>query len=162
LHLIHDINGAMRTLYRILKPGGVVLATVPGTVTPISRDEWGARWHWGFTQLALRQVATSVFPGESVEVEAHGNVLVGVAMLHGLAVHELSGAERDHRDPQFEVVITLRAVKQRIADVRRAAAVRRDETVGGPLVLAYHRIASPTSDPWALCVSVERFAEHLE
>lgn len=30
------------------------------------------------------------------------------------------------------------------------------------LILLYHRVATPTSDPWALCVAPERFAEQLE
>ncbi|MGA7670628.1 MAG: glycosyltransferase, partial [Nitrolancea sp.] len=39
LHLIYELPAAVRTIQRILKPGGVVLATVPG-ISQISNDEW--------------------------------------------------------------------------------------------------------------------------
>lgn len=39
LHLIYDMKAAMRTLYRILKPGGVLLATVPG-ISQLERGLW--------------------------------------------------------------------------------------------------------------------------
>jgi len=37
LHLIYDVRSAIRTLHRVLKPGGVLLATFPG----ISQTEKG-------------------------------------------------------------------------------------------------------------------------
>src|SRR5688572_24736020 len=49
LHLIYDPRAALATLYRILKPGGVLLTTVSG-ISKISRedmDRWGH--HWSFT-----------------------------------------------------------------------------------------------------------------
>ena len=40
-----------------------------------------------------------------------GNVLVAVAFLHGLAVEDLHKEELDYRDSDYEVLITVRAVK---------------------------------------------------
>jgi len=51
------------------------------------------------------------FPEAEVRIEAHGNVLVAVSFLHGLAAEELRQEELDHHDPDYEVLITLRAVK---------------------------------------------------
>jgi SAM-dependent methyltransferase len=35
LHLIYDVPAAIRTLHRVLKPGGTLLLTVPGTISQI-------------------------------------------------------------------------------------------------------------------------------
>jgi SAM-dependent methyltransferase len=112
LHLIYDFRRAIETIHRILKPGGVLLATFPG-ITQISRDEWSESWYWSFTALSARRLFEEVFPPADVAVEAHGNVLVAVAFLHGLAAAELRPEELDHHDPDYQCLITVRAVKER-------------------------------------------------
>lgn len=111
LQYIYDLQAAMRTLYRILKPGGVVLATCPG-ISQTSRydaDRWGD--YWRFSTAVAQALFGEVFPVNQVVVEGHGNVLVAIAFLHGLLIEELRPAELDHRDPDYEVLITIRAVK---------------------------------------------------
>jgi SAM-dependent methyltransferase len=111
LQAIYDVRAAIATVHRILKPGGVVLATVPG-ISKISRydmDRWG--YYWSFTTASMRYLFTELFPAAKVEVEAHGNVLVAIAFLHGLASSELRARELEARDPDFEVLITIRGVK---------------------------------------------------
>lgn len=110
LHLIYDLRSALNTVYRILKPGGVVLATVPG-ISQIDRDDWGGTWYWCFTRMSARKVFEEAFPAPNVRVEAHGNVLAATSFLQGLAVDELSREELDYRDPSYDVLITVRAVK---------------------------------------------------
>jgi hypothetical protein len=112
LHLIYDVQAALQTLFRILKPGGVLLATVPG-VSQISNDQWGQSWYWGFTQLSLRRLLEEHFPAAHVTVEAHGNVLAGLGFLEGMAAGDFTVAELDFRDPQYEVLITALASKPR-------------------------------------------------
>lgn len=112
LLLIYDVRAAIRTLHRILKVGGVVLATVPGVSHKICRydmDRGGD--YWRFTSLSIRRLFEEAFLPGNVEVRAHGNVLAAIAFLHGLAVEELTKEEIDFEDPDFEVSITLRAVK---------------------------------------------------
>jgi SAM-dependent methyltransferase len=116
LHLIYDVHAALRTLHRILKPGGVLLLTVPGIsqLDECGRPEdnkWGNTWYWAFTTLSIRRACVDTFAGGTVEVEAHGNVLATVAYLHGLADHELTRAELDDHDPLYQLVITARVVK---------------------------------------------------
>jgi len=109
------VHAAIETVYRILKPGGVLLATFPG-ISPISRydaDRWGH--YWGFTTHSAQRLFQAVFPAVNVEVEAHGNVLAAIGLLHGLASQELRCAELDHRDPDYEVVITVKALKPETA-----------------------------------------------
>jgi SAM-dependent methyltransferase len=110
LHLIYDVRAAMRTIWRILKPGGVLLATVPG-ISQVDRGAWGHSWYWSFTGQALRLLVDEAFPSSDVHIATYGNVLAACAFLHGLATAELSREELDHTDPHYQVVITLRAVK---------------------------------------------------
>jgi SAM-dependent methyltransferase len=111
LLLIFDVRAAIRTLERILRPGGVLLATVPG-ITKVSRGEaelWGD--YWRFTAQSARRLFEEAFPPGAVKVEAQGNVLAAVAFLHGLAAEELSRRELDAHDPDFEVTVAVRAAK---------------------------------------------------
>ena len=111
LFLVYDVRAAVRTLHRILKPGGILLLTVPG-IQKISRTdmETGGEY-WRFTTLALRRLFAEAFPREMVEVKASGNVLAATAFLLGLAVEDTRQRELDVNDPDFEVSIAVRARK---------------------------------------------------
>lgn len=111
LQFIYDVRAAIHTLYRILKPGGVLLATGNG-ISQIARwdmDHWGE--YWRFTSLSARRLFTEVFPETNITVRAYGNVLAAMAFLHGLVSEELRREELDYVDPDYEVLITIRAVK---------------------------------------------------
>ncbi len=111
IQCIYDAGAALKTLQRILKPGGTLLATTTGIgqLSPSDMDRWG-EW-WRFTTLSVRRLFGEAFPSDSVEVQAHGNVLAAVAFLHGLAVAELTQRELDYHDPAYQMVITARVVK---------------------------------------------------
>lgn len=110
LHFIYDISSAFRTLQRILKPGGTLLATFPG-IGQTSCEKLHEHYCWALTKLAARRLCEDAFPGAHVEIEAYGNVLAAVAFLEGLAVRELRKEELDHHDPDYELLISVRAVK---------------------------------------------------
>jgi SAM-dependent methyltransferase len=112
LQFIYDVPAAIRTVHRILKPGGIVLATVPG-ISNVSRydmERWGQ--YWSFTTKSARLLFEADFPPDGVTVEAHGNVLTATAFLYGLAVTDLRPRELQHHDPDYELVITIRAEKR--------------------------------------------------
>ena len=111
LQLIYDVGAALRTLHRILKPGGVLLATVPGMSQTSPHEDWGDRWAWGFTRVSARGLVAEAFPGGDVEVTAYGNVMTTIASLHGLAADELRPDELDHHDPEYQLSIGVRARK---------------------------------------------------
>ena len=48
LQFVYDVRAALATLHRILAPGGVLLATVPGLtkISPPEDEEWGEWWHY--------------------------------------------------------------------------------------------------------------------
>lgn len=110
LQCIYDMRAALGTLVRILKKGGVLLATFPGIskISPGDMELWGE--YWRFTSLSARNLIREAF-GASVEVKTYGNVLSAIAFLHGLAAEELSKEELDYNDPYFEVIVSVRAVK---------------------------------------------------
>lgn len=108
---IPDVRAAVRTVHRILRPGGVALVTLPG-ISQIARhdmERWGD--YWRFTTLSSRMLFECVFAPEAVQVEAHGNVLAAVAFLHGLSSTELRPEELSHTDQDYQLLITIRAVK---------------------------------------------------
>lgn len=108
LHLIYDMKAALRTIYRILKPGGVLLATVPG-ITQISDEDWNDSWYWSLTTASARRLCGEVFHPSLVEVKGFGNVLAATSFLQGLADSELTPAELDVPDPEYPVTVTIRA-----------------------------------------------------
>jgi SAM-dependent methyltransferase len=112
LQFIYDARPALTTLRRILKPGSVLLATFPG-ISQISRydmERWGDFWR--FTTLSARRMFEEAFDAGNVTVESYGNVLAATAFLHGLAAQELTDEELNHRDPDYEVLIAVRACKK--------------------------------------------------
>ena len=110
LHLIYDMPGAVERLWAALRPGGVLLLTVPG-ISQIDRGEWGENWFWSLTPASLRRLAAECFGVGQVTIEAHGNVLAATAFLQGLACAEVSAAKLDVRDEAYPVIVAARAVR---------------------------------------------------
>lgn len=110
LHLIYDVPAAVRTLHRILRPGGVCLITVPG-ISQIDVGAWRDSWCWAFTPYSLRRALADRFPDDTTVVRSYGNVLAASAFLYGLAAEELSPSELDAADPAYPVTVAARATK---------------------------------------------------
>jgi SAM-dependent methyltransferase len=110
LQYLFDVGAAIRELHRTLKPGGILLVTVPGIcrVCPVKV----APDYWRFTASSCERLFGDVFGERQVTVESHGNVLASVAFLEGLAQEELTHAELDVNDPLYPIVVTVRAVKE--------------------------------------------------
>ena len=111
LQFIYDIRSTVATLYRILKPDGVLLATASG-IAQISREDfemWGE--YWRFTSLSARLLFEEVFPQTNVSIQSYGNVLAAISFLEGLSVEDLKKKELDVQDPNYELLIAVRAVK---------------------------------------------------
>jgi hypothetical protein len=81
-------------------------------ISQISRydmDRWGD--YWRFTTLSAQRLFEEVFLPANVSVESYGNVLAANAFMHGLVTEDLRVEELDYRDPDYELLITVRAVK---------------------------------------------------
>lgn len=112
LQMIYDMKAALRTLHRILKPGGVLLLTSHGISRigrRLGRDGWGE--YWRITTQSAEKLVTETFPGAVATVGSYGNVLTSCCCLHGIASEEIAPADLDYRDPDFEVIVTIRAQK---------------------------------------------------
>ncbi len=110
---ICDCVAAIHTLKKMLRSGGVVLATVPGISQSVRGPMLGGagdHW-WRFTARSAAKVFGKVFSDANVAVQAYGNVLTATALLHGLVQEELTQAELEYHDPDYEVIIGIKATK---------------------------------------------------
>lgn len=110
-NFIFDVQKAIEGAHHILKPGGVLLATVSG-ISQISRydmDRWGD--YWRFTTASMEKLFSPVFSG-GLKIESFGNVLAATAFLHGLAIEDVPDVTLlDENDPDYQMVITIVARK---------------------------------------------------
>jgi Methyltransferase domain len=110
-NFIFDVQKAVAGAHYLLKPGGVILATVAG-ISQISRydmDRWGD--YWRFTTASARKLFEPLYTG-GVKVECFGNVMASCAYLQGLAVEDLPvTALLDEHDPDYQMLITIVARK---------------------------------------------------
>jgi hypothetical protein len=112
LQVIYDVAAAARGTRDLLAPQGVLLATVPG-ISQISREDrrdWGD-W-WRFTSDSALRLFADAYGPQNVEVEAHGNVLSAACFLYGFAAEDLTEDELATHDSDFELLMTIRAVKR--------------------------------------------------
>lgn len=111
LQRIYDLAGSVDALYRLLRPGGVALVTAPGLGLLKARinEEAG---YWAFTERTLHNLFAPRFGNQAVQVTSYGNVLAATAFFHGLAAAQLEPHELAQQDPQYPLVITLKAFKE--------------------------------------------------
>lgn len=107
LCVLRDIDGCLRQALRVVRPGGVVLATT-ATFVPLNPDTPD---YWRLTADGWTELATRVWSGHAVTIASHGNCLASVAAMLGLAAEELTEAELDVHDPHYPVLVTLKVVK---------------------------------------------------
>jgi SAM-dependent methyltransferase len=108
---IYDLKSAIINAYNALKPDGILLATFPG-ISQISRydmDRWGD--YWRLTSLSAKRLFGEVFPVDHISTESYGNVLTATSFLQGIAAEELRKDELDFQDQDYELLLTVRAVK---------------------------------------------------
>jgi len=100
---LRDVEGCLRNALRVLRPGGVILATTVGLV-PLMGD---APDYWHASAAGWLEIANRVWPGCEIRIEQHGNCLTAVAAMLGLAHEELDTDELDDSDPRYPVMVTM-------------------------------------------------------
>ncbi len=155
-HVIDDPDAALSECHRVLKPGGVLLATFPCASRVCL--EYGPRGDfWRVTVAGARVLAEGAF-GSEVEVEAFGNVKTTMAFLQGLGEQELSDGDYELADPYNPMLVGVKARKH----PGHGGGHRRRKSVSRGLVLVYHRIETTAHDIFDLSVPPELFEQHLE
>lgn len=118
LHLISDVDAALSELWRMLKPGGVLLAAVPQV--HMAAPYWHELWRWTPEGFNL-QLARS-FGQANITVRAYGNSLTAAGDIRGLVADEFTKAQLDYHDPRFGIVVCARAVKRTAAENAKSQA----------------------------------------
>ncbi len=165
LHVIDDMRAVLAQCGRILKAGGVLLATLP-TASRVCLEYGPAGDFWRVTEAGARAVFEEVFPPACVQTSAFGNVKVAAAFLYGLAAHEVDLRSFETVDPYFPLIVGVRAVKPAgwTAPAVGPGLVERSRREPAPAsgaILLYHRVARAASDVHGLCVDPDDFARQM-
>lgn len=112
VQLIPDVRAALVNAWTALRPGGVLLVSVP----TITKAYLPPNDYWRFTAPGLDVLLRETCPGGTVETDGRGNVLSAVAYLMGLAAQELGTSELELSDDEFHLVACGRAAKPEAAD----------------------------------------------
>ena len=150
LHVIDDMAGALRECHRILKPGGVLLATMPAA-SRVCLEYGHDGDFWRATPAGVRALFRSAFAPSGVTTSEFGNVLTNAAFLEGFSAAEIAESEFSTYDPYFPALTGVRARKGTFHSARRARGV----------VLLYHRIED-TVGPLDLSIPPALFEAQLD
>jgi SAM-dependent methyltransferase len=123
LERIFDVEAALRTVSRILKPGGVALIAVPSISQTGADATDPAALIWSFYPQTLRYLLSRYFNPQKLTVESYGNVKTAISFLAGLAQEDLAQDDLKHNDPRYPLIVVARAIKPGLPP--RVEAVRR-------------------------------------
>jgi ubiquinone/menaquinone biosynthesis C-methylase UbiE len=107
LQYIDDYSAAIRECHRILKPGGVLLATVP-TVARIGYSGVSGDY-WRFTKAGAEYSFKKVF--KEVKAEAFGNLRTCFKSLVGASQEFSNKTEMNYPDSNFPLIVGIIAKK---------------------------------------------------
>jgi SAM-dependent methyltransferase len=120
LQFVFDLRSAIGHTHRVLKPGGVVLVTVPATSRIAPRYGLTSDF-WRFTPASINRLFGEVFGAENVLGRSYGNVLTSIASFR-LAREELTQNELDVLD-EHSPLSSLSAHQSRHHTLNRPACV---------------------------------------
>lgn len=110
LQYVFDLIGAAKHCHRILKPGGVMLVSVP-SISPVDA-ELAEIDCWRFNTNACWQLFSPVFGERNVEVKSYGNFATSISGLSGVAMEEVPKECLEKTDPIYTQGILVRVVKR--------------------------------------------------
>lgn len=110
LQFIDDYEKAISEVRRILKTGGVLLATLPS----MSRIDVAAGLgndFWRLTPAGARFVFLKYFEDRKLNVKGYGNASAGLGFWVGLAQEDTRKTSLDFNDPNFPIIVSIKAIK---------------------------------------------------
>lgn len=110
LQFIDDIDSAILECYRTLKPGGVLLATMP-SISRIDCTSGEVGDYWRFTTASANYLFGKKFKKENTFISSQGNAKTGLYFYAGLAVEDTSRKLLSVNDKNFPLIITVRVIK---------------------------------------------------
>jgi SAM-dependent methyltransferase len=103
LQHLRDLDACLRNALRVVRPGGVILASAAGLI-PLTGDTPD---YWRLSPDGWREKMAIAWAGAEIEVAGHGNCLAAMAAQLGLALEELTTSELDAYDPRYPVLTTI-------------------------------------------------------
>lgn len=109
LQYVFDLKSAIAHCRRILRPGGVLLVTVP-TILLMDPDFVGGEY-WRLTGAACEKLFGDEFGPTNIVVETFGNYATTSGALAGMAVEDLESGDFQTFDPQYPLLACVAATK---------------------------------------------------
>ncbi len=151
VHVIDDMKAVVAECHRILRPGGVVLATLP-CVSRVCLEYGPNGDFWRVTPAGARCLFETVF-GADVSISTYGNALATSAFVLGLGQLEVREGETAVVDPYNPTLVGVRSVKPGGAKAPAISSARRGEGA----VLLYHRVGGVGPDPHRINLHSDTF-----
>ena len=111
IQFIYDIHNVVKNVYKLLKPGGMVMLTA-SAISQISLYDyknWGE--YWRFTDQSMKKLLAEVFEESQIEVYSYGNMKAAMAFMFGVCQEEMNLADLEYYDEQFPMIIAAIARK---------------------------------------------------
>ncbi len=106
-NVIDDYQSAIKECHRILKKGGVLLATLP-TLSPT----WNLKINmWRFTAPSAKLIFSRFFPVNQIETFSLGNRRAALSFWVGMAVEDMKDFEFSEKAAVVPLIVGVRAVK---------------------------------------------------
>jgi hypothetical protein len=117
LQYIDDLPSAVAETFRILKPGGTVLVTVP-FMMPL--DDQHAVDFWRLTPNSASYLLGKHFPKDNIKIKSWGCLASSTAFWMGMAQEDLSRKHLARSDPKYSCTLSIRATKPASSRVHAA------------------------------------------
>jgi hypothetical protein len=114
LQYVDDLDATIRSIRRVLAPGGSAIVTVPTVGKLDGHEDKVAGHYWRLTPDSARHLFSKSFGNDPADLEIHGwgNARLAAAFLSGLCVEDLSPRTFSSYDPMFACGVLIRATRR--------------------------------------------------